>query len=391
MIERKLTTRLLEDLSFFPAVAIVGPRQVGKTTLAKHLQTQISTSSIYIDLENPIDQKRFVDDDITFLSENSDKCIIIDEIQVRPQLFTVLRPLIDQDRRPGRFILLGSSSPLLMRHAAETLAGRITYEELTPFSLTEVESTTKQEDHWFYGGFPPILNAKGTRFAQQWVKDYIRDFVYRDLRTLGYDLNPDGIRNLLMMIAGSQSGLLNISDLSRSLQLARPTIMRHLDILEHSFLISRLQPYSVNISKRLVKSPKIYLRDTGLLHTLLEIKNYDSLLTNIVLGGSWEGYVVEQIKRVADPDWQFFFYRTQNGAEADLFAITSSGKKICVEIKFSLAPTIGKGFFQTLEDLKPDKSYVIIPKGISYSTKDNITVLSLLDFLKREIPLLSNR
>ena len=386
MIERHIKTRLLEDLTFFPVVAIVGPRQVGKTTLAHQLENLLGDPTLFLDLQEPQTQKIFEGDDITFLKAHADKTIIIDEIQIRPQLFSVLRPLIDQDRRPGRFILLGSSS--LMRHAAESLAGRIHYSELTPFSLLEAKPIATQQDHWFFGGFPEALKAKGTRFAQQWLGNYIRDFVYRDLRTLGYDLSVEGISRLLNMLASIQSSLLNISDLSRSLNLSRPTLMRHIEILEQAFLVNRLQPYSVNISKRLVKSPKIYIRDSGILHTLLEIRNHEHLLTHISLGASWEGYVVEQIKRTALPEWKFFFYRTQAGAEADLFAISPTGKRICIEVKHALAPSISKGFHESIKDLQPHNSYIIIPEGRRYTTKDKITVLPLEEFLCMEMPLL---
>ena len=388
MIERHIKTRLLEDLTFFPVVAIVGPRQVGKTTFAHQLENLLGDPTLFLDLQEPQTQKIFEGDDITFLKAHADKTIIIDEIQIRPQLFSVLRPLIDQDRRPGRFILLGSSSPMLMRHAAESLAGRIHYSELTPFSLLEAKPIATQQDHWFFGGFPEALKAKGTRFAQQWLGNYIRDFVYRDLRTLGYDLSVEGISRLLNMLASIQSSLLNISDLSRSLNLSRPTLMRHIEILEQAFLVNRLQPYSVNISKRLVKSPKIYIRDSGILHTLLEIRNHEHLLTHISLGASWEGYVVEQIKRTALPEWKFFFYRTQAGAEADLFAISPTGKRICIEVKHALAPSISKGFHESIKDLQPHNSYIIIPEGRRYTTKDKITVLPLEEFLSMEMPLL---
>lgn len=386
MIERHIQLRLLEDFSFYPALAIVGPRQVGKTTLARHLETLLGRPTIFLDLQEPQTQKIFEEDDITFLKAHSDKTIIIDEVQLRPQLFSILRPLIDQDRRPGRFILLGSSSPTLMRHSAESLAGRIHYTELAPFSLLEAQAIATQIEHWVFGGFPEALKAKGTRFAQQWLGNYIRDFVYRDLRALGYDLSVEGISRLLLMLSSIQSQLLNISDLSRSLNIARPTLMRHIEILEEAFLVTRLQPYSVNISKRLVKSPKIYIRDTGILHTLLEIKNYNHLLTHISLGASWEGYVIEQIKRSAVPEWKFFFYRTQSGAEADLFAISPTGAKICIEIKHALAPSISRGFHESIKDLLPDNAYVIIPEGRQYTNKDDITVLPLVNFLNDILP-----
>ncbi|HAK77316.1 MAG TPA: ATPase [Runella sp.] len=386
MIQRQIQTRLLEEIGFYPAVAIVGPRQVGKTTLAHYLETVLNRPTLFLDLQEPQTQKIFEADDITFLQAHTDKTIIIDEIQLRPQLFSVLRPLIDKDRRAGRFILLGSSSPTLMRHAAETLAGRIHYSELTPFSLLEAHTIATQQEHWFFGGFPEAIKAKGTRFAQQWLGNYIRDFVYRDLRTLGYDLNVESIKRLLMMLASVQSGLLNISDLSRSLNLSRPTLNKHIEILEQAFLIDVLPPYSTNISKRLVKSPKVYIRDTGILHTLLEIRSYEHLLSHISLGASWEGYVIEQIRRCAVPEWQFFFYRTQSGAEADLFAISPTGYKICIEIKHSLAPSISKGFYESVKDLSPDASYVIIPEGQQYITKDLITVIPLMSFLGDILP-----
>lgn len=389
MIARRLSSQILLDLDFFPIIAITGPRQVGKTTLAKWLQGQLAKPSLYLDLELESDYARLQDAE-TYLSGHQDKCVIIDEVQRMPRLFPLLRALVDQDRVPARFILLGSAAPELIRDSSETLTGRIAYSELTPFSLPEVYPEYTLQEHWYKGGYPLALTTPSGQVAARWLSNYITTFVERDLRTLGYQVTPQTISRLLSMLASMQGGLLNASDLARSMGVTHPTIKHYLDLLEGAYVISRLPPYFTNVGKRLVKSPKVYIRDSGILHRLARIGNFELLQGHILIGASWEGYVIEQIRRVAGEGWDFYFYRTQVGAEADLVLFTPEGKMACIEIKLSNASQLSRGFHQTLADLKPDFKYVVIPEGEGYRKADGIQVMNLLDFLKVELARIKN-
>lgn len=382
MIEfkRKVTTQILYDLSFFPSVGIIGPRQVGKTTLAKKLQEDIQSESIYLDLELDSDRIRLEDAE-SYLKLHEEKCIIIDEIQRMPQLFPLLRALIDQDRRPARFILLGSASPELIRGTSETLAGRIAYTELSPLTFGEVSDEIPLEEHWLKGGYPEVLKATLDTHRQRWMKSYVQTYVFRDLRELGINISTELLQKLLEMLTTVHGNMLSMSGLARSLGVTSPTVSRYIDVLEGSFLIRRLQPYSVNISKRLVKSPKFYFCDSGMFHYLSKIQTFETLLGHIFVGASWEGYVIEQVIRQVSDDWQFFFYRTHAGAECDLFGISPTGKRICIEIKRSNIPTVSKGFYESIKDLTANEMYVIIPSGESYTKNDGIQIMNLPDFL----------
>ena len=384
MFYRFVTQQILEDLDFFPAIGIIGPRQVGKTTLAKFIQKTIASESLYIDLELDSDCRRLIDAE-TFLKFHQNKCIIIDEVQRMPELLPLLRALIDQDRRAGRFILLGSASPEMLSRSSETLAGRISYNELTPLSWLEVSSNFTYEEHWLVGGFPEALLSKKLINRKRWLNNFIETFIYRDLQGLNYIVTPKLIGNLLTMLTSINGNLLNMSNLSRSLGVSQPTINRYLDLLEGGFIITRLQPYFANISKRIIKAPKVYIRDSGILHNLANIESYEQLLGHSIVGGSFEGYVIEQIKSSVTSDWKFYFYRTQKGAEADLVLITPNGKKICIEIKFSKSPTVSRGFYQTIEDIKSDYNFVIIPEGEEYPKDHNIWVCSMDCFLRDKL------
>ena len=386
MFYRFVTQQILEDLDFFPAIGIIGPRQVGKTTLAKFIQKTIASESLYLDLELDSDCRRLIDAE-TFLKFHQNKCIIIDEVQRMPELLPLLRALIDQDRRAGRFILLGSASPEMLSRSSETLAGRISYNELTPLSWLEVSSNFTYEEHWLVGGFPEALLSKKLINRKRWLNNFIETFIYRDLQGLNYIVTPKLIGNLLTMLTSINGNLLNMSNLSRSLGVSQPTINRYLDLLEGGFIITRLQPYFANISKRIIKAPKVYIRDSGILHNLANIESYEQLLGHSIVGGSFEGYVIEQIKSSVTSDWKFYFYRTQKGAEADLVLVTPSGKKICIEIKLSNSPTVSRGFYQTIEDIKPDYSFVIMPEGNEYPKEHNIWVCSVDSFLRDKLPM----
>lgn len=386
MITRNITDQLLKSLTFFPAVGLVGPRQVGKTTLAKQLQQKIQKPSLYLDLELDSDRFRLSRAE-WFLEQHLDKCVIIDEVQRMPELFPLLRALIDRKREPARFILLGSASPDFLRHSAESLAGRIAYFELTPFSITEVRTRMPMSEHWLRGGFPDASLAPDLDFTWDWHRQFIQSFIERDLRILGIDVNPILFDRLLRMLGHVHAGQQNISELSNSLAISAPTVTRYLDVLEGSFLITRLQPWLVNIGKRLTKSPKIYIRDSGLLHYLLHVQNFDQLQGNPRIGASWEGYAIEEIRRAMAGRGQLFYYRTQGGAEVDLLIKTQGGRTLCVEIKYDVKPTPSRGFYQSIEDLKPDAQYIIVPKGDAWHYNNDVKVVGLLEFLEQELSL----
>jgi len=390
MIERLLTAQILTDLTFFPVIGIVGPRQVGKTTLARSLMGRLPKPALYLDLELDTDLARLQDAE-TFLKAHTNECVIIDEVQRMPRLFALLRALVDLQRSPARFIVLGSASPELIRGGAESLAGRIAYHELTPFALPEIEAVATRTEHWLRGGFPESLLAPQTEQAFRWLGQFTQTYIQRDLRELGYDISTATLTRLLTMLAHLHGSVVNYSDLARSLGVSQPTVTRYLDLLEGSFLISRLPPFFKNLGKRLVKSPKLYIRDSGLLHQLARIREYDSLLGNPLVGASWEGYVIEQIRRSAGPDWQFYFYRTHLGAEADLVLVAPNGTLSCLEIKFSNSPVLSKGFYQSATDLEATHRYVIIPEGTAYPKAEGTIVMGLSEFLRTELPGLGRR
>lgn len=388
MIDRLITQRVLRDLNWSPIVGLIGPRQVGKTTLARYLQKQIQKPTIYLDLELREDWFK-LEDAQSYLMGHQDKCVVIDEIQTRPELFALLRALTDQKREPARFILLGSASPYIVKLNTETLAGRIAYHELTPFSYSEIKMLYSQEEHWIKGGFPGALLVSEDFISRKWLDDFVETFIHRDLARLGHIISATLVRNMLSMLAHLHSGQLNTSALANSLGLTNPTVNKYLELLEGSFLIRRLPPYFKNVGKRLTKSPKIYIRDSGLLHYLLRIFDHEQLRGNPSVGASWEGYVIEQILREAPEFSDFYYYRTQNGAEVDLLMITPSGKMVCIEIKFSVSPTISKGFYHSVEDLQPQYKYVITPSGECFDRHDGLRICPLNIFLEKELPMLT--
>ena len=386
MLQRYVTHQIISDLEYFPVVGIVGPRQVGKTTLAKLVvkQTKSQHESIYLDLELDADRRKLSDAE-TYLKYHQDKCVVIDEVQRMPELFPLLRALVDMERRPGRFILLGSASPEMIKGSSETLAGRIAYTELTPFSWPEASGTVTMNHHWMYGGFPQAMLAGKPAFAERWLESFIKTFIQRDLQELGHQISAPLVARMLEMIASLHGTMLNQSNLGRSLGVSQPTISRYLDLLEGGFIIQRLQPYYINVGKRLVKQPRVYLRDSGILHHLLSIGAMEKLLGNSIIGASWEGYVVEQIRRVSDGKAKLYYYRTHKGAESDMILVTAQGR-YCVEIKRSAQ--IARGFHEVIKDVEPESSYVIVPDGESYPTKDKINVVNLDTFLKETLPVM---
>ncbi len=379
MIERKLHSRILDLLEHFPSVAILGPRQIGKTTLAKSLMASIKQETIYLDLELPVDVNRLSNPQL-FFEGNKDKCVIIDEIQRVPDLFPVIRAVIDQHRVPGRFILLGSASPKLLKQSSETLAGRIVYTELTGLLINEVNKDTN--NLWIKGGFPEPYLIKNQTILQEWYQSFIRTYIERDLPLLGLRVDTLLLNRLLNMLAHSHGSLLNQSNLSKSIGVSGPTISKYIGFFENAFILRLLPPWYANIKKRLVKSPKAYLRDSGILHHLLGINNLNNILGHPILGQSWEGFVVEQIINSSRAGILFSFYRTAMGAECDL--IVSKGLEIlaCVEIKFSDTPKTTKSFTTAIQDLQSLNNFIVVPNCPEpYKIKENITVCTPGQFI----------
>jgi predicted AAA+ superfamily ATPase len=368
----------MQSLQHFPAVGLVGPRQAGKTTLAQLIAKQWPEETLYLDLEKPVDYSSLGEPDI-FLPRHSDKLVIIDEIQLRPELFPVLRSLIDSNRHPGRFLLLGSSSPDLMRQSGQSLAGRIAYHELSPLLLSEL-SQDQMDLLWIRGGFPDSTLAQTNDVSVQWREDFIMTYLQRDLSSMGYDIRvpPMTLRRLWRMLAHTHGQLTNQSQLSTNMELSRQSIRKYLDILQETFMVRQLQPFHANIKKRLVKSPKIFIRDSGILHTLLGINSLQALMDHSILGLSWEGFCMEQILSQIPRTWETFFYRSQVGAEVDLILQRRVGEApIFVEFKYSQSPKLTKGFWAAKEDLRPLACYVIYPGQRVYPLSEDIEVLPL--------------
>lgn len=388
MINRQLESNIVKLLRQFPAVAILGPRQVGKTTLAKQIAASGKKSMLYLDMEKTADRNRLKDAH-TYLTTYKSSCIIIDEAQLLPHLFSELRPLIDEYRKPGRFILLGSASPNLVKGVSESLAGRASYTELTPIGLLELPQNINQQKHWLRGGYPGALLAKNTVQVNDWIESFIRSYVERDLEFLfGVNLSSSTLQKLWSMLAHNNGGIWNAEVFARSLGVTAPTVLRYVDYLEGGYLIRRLQPWFVNAKKRLVKSPKIYIRDTGILHHLLRLDSINEVLGHPVAGTSWEGYVIEQIYQCKPQYLDMYFYRTHDGAECDVVLVKGIIPVACIEIKLSNAPVISKGFYTSVEDLKPKKKFVLTPSSDEYPMNDNIIVTNLLQFLKKYLPIL---
>ena len=378
MIERQLQALVARRLKQFPAVALLGPRQVGKTTLAQAI-ARLHPGAMLLDLERQSDRAVLARPELFFASHR-DRLLVLDEIQLAPQLFAALRPEIDADRRPGRFLLLGSASGALMRQSGESLAGRVSYLELPPLLAAEVEPDLPGlQSLWLRGGFPLSYLAADDEASYVWRHDFIRTFLHRDLPDMGVRIPAETLRRFWQMLAHLQGQLFNASQLGLSLGGAsHTTAARYLDVLVDTMMVRRLPPHLPNIGKRLVKSPKVYLRDSGLLHALLGLPTVRDLQGHAIAGLSWEGFVVEQVAALLPPDAQLSFYRTAAGAEVDL-VIEHRSRKVVVEIKFSSAPKPAKGFWQALVDLKPQRAFVVAPVQRRYALAEGVDVLPVSD------------
>lgn len=359
LIGREASGGLRAFLAAFPVVLVAGPRQSGKTTLVR----TALPSWKYLDLENPTDFDLLSSDPEGFLAANPGR-VIIDEAQRFPELFPILRGVVDRRRRPGSFVLTGSAAPGLMQQGGETLAGRIGVLELTPFGSGELASRPRwQAERWFWGGFPPLYGLGKAASRTAWLDQFVATFLERDIPALGIQVPPLRLRKLWTMLSHVHGGLLNVSDLARSLDTGTTAVSHHLDILEGAFMIRRLQPYHANVAKRLVKSPKLYIRDTGLLHHLAGLRGPRDLETWPGRGLSWEGFVVEELVRRARSRWPSpacWFWRTQAGAEVDLL-IEHGRMRLAVEIKASssLSAKGLVGVRQCMKDLGLRQGFVV--------------------------------
>lgn len=380
MFKRELVQKIAKRLVKTPAIAILGPRQIGKTTLA--LEIAKNQPSLYLDLENPEDFKK-LKDPAHYCELHADKLIILDEVQRYPDLFMSLRGIIDARRREGqgngRFLILGSASNELLRQSSESLAGRIHYTELTGLNPFEIENPhgPTLEKLWLRGGFPNSYSSSSDEESYEWRQDFIRTYLERDIPQLGPRISATTLMRFWTMLAHTQGELLNASKLGSSLSVESVTISRYLDLMADLLLVRRLEPWYGNVKKRLIKSPRTYVRDSGIVHTLLQIKNYDQLLGHPILGKSWEGFVIEKIISALPSEAHPFFYRTAAGAEIDLLLELGIDNYWAIEIKASRTPTLKKGFHLACEDLAVRRKLVVYPGKDTFSLGHNTTVLSL--------------
>ncbi len=378
MIARQLYPEVEAALAREASVALVGPRQVGKTTLALAVADQ--RPSVYVDLENPRDRAK-LDDPAYFLTLHRDKLVILDEIHRAPGLFEVLRGLIDEGRRSGqgegRFLMLGSASIDLMKQS-ETLAGRIEYLELGPLSVLETPAPNPIDRLWLRGGFPRSLLSRDDRDSLLWRENFIRTYLERDIPMFGPRVPAETLKRLWTMLAHSQGSLLNASQLAQNLGVSSPTISTYIDLLCDLLVLRRLPPLVANVKKRLVKSPKTYVRDSGLVHALLGIETLDDLLSHPVVGHSWEGMVIETLLMAAPRRTQASFYRTAQGAEADLVLdLGAKHGRWVIEVKRSTAPSVTKGFATARQDLQPERAFMVYPGTERYPKRETLDVIGL--------------
>ncbi len=377
MFDRRLFPVLLAEVDQVPAVALLGPRQVGKTTLA--LEIASIRPSVYLDLESERDRAKLEQAEL-YLALHLDKLVILDEVHRAPGLFLVLRGLIDQARRAGKrsgqYLLLGSASLDLLKQSGESLAGRISYLELFPLDITEV-GVDRADDLWVRGGFPDSLQAGSAARSLRWRQDFILTYLERDVPQFGPRIAPQSLRLLWTMLAHQQGGMLNVAQLARNLGVDVKTVQAYLNLLADLLLLRRLPPWHANLGKRLVKAPKVYVRDSGLVHALLDVPDQEALLSHPVVGGSWEGFCIEQLLSCAPQRVQGFFYRSSAGAEIDLLLQWPGGELWAVEIKRSLAPKLERGFYVACADLKPVRKIVVYPGAESFPMGQDVQAMPL--------------
>ena len=366
-----------------PAVVLLGPRQVGKTTLARKIAADWPGGAIYLDMERPADRRR-LDDADAYLRAQNGKLVVIDEIQRVPGLFDVLRGIIDDRRatgeRFGHFLLLGSAALELMRQSSETLAGRVAYLEIGPVDILEAGAASLDAQAlWVRGGFPESLLAQGDSPSLDWRRDFIRSYLERDVPMFAPRMPVQTLGRLWTMLAHQQGGLLNQARLASSLGVSAPTVTRYVDLMVDLQLVRRLPPWSGNVGKRLVKAPKIYVRDSGIVHALLDLESWNDVVGHPAAGPSYEGFVIENLIQCAGTRWRPYFYRTHDGAEIDLLLERGGQPEMAIEVKRSSAPSLDKGFGIACDDLGLRKRYVVYPGTESYPVRHGAQAIGLAE------------
>ena len=376
---RNLEQELTDALSRAPVVAILGPRQCGKSTLAKECLKQ--KDSIYLDLQNRVDRNKLSEPEL-FVELYRDKLICLDEIQLMPEFFRFLRSEVDANRTSGRFLILGSASRELIKQSSESLAGRIAYLQLTPLLINEIEEPANWQTHWIRGGFPDSFLSRSESASLAWRNDFIQTFLNRDIPSLGFNIPASLMERLWRLLAHYHGQTINYSKLANCLDITTASVKKYLFLLEQTYMIRLLQPMEVNIKKRIIKAPKVYLRDSGILHKLLDIESFDQLLSNPHIGSSWEGYCIEHIINKLS-GWRPSFLRTTNGAEVDL-VMEKGSQTLFFEFKMSKAPKLQRGFMELKNDINPRHSWVISPVDSPYPLKNGVTVSSLFDIIENK-------
>ncbi len=373
-IKRLSEEKLENALRRSPAVAILGPRQCGKSTLARTFLRERDIPHVFLDLQSRVDRSK-LDEPELFFEANRDKLICLDEIQAVPALFQFLRVEIDRDRRPGRILILGSASRDLLRQSNETLAGRIAFLDLTPFLLQEVSSLVTWDRLWVRGGFPDSLLAASEEDSTAWRTDFIRTFLDRDIPQFGFAIPVPLMERLWVLLAHYHGQTLNFSKAAAAADISIPTFRKYLAVLEQTYMVRLLLPAETNLKKRMIQAPKIYLRDSGILHSLLDIGTYDALLAHPSNGASWEGFAIENLI-VANPEWRPSFIRTGNDAEVDLL-LEQGTRRVLIECKLSKAPKVSRGLHQLAADLSPDQAWLVAPVDESYPVQGGIRVANV--------------
>lgn len=391
MLIRRESARLAALLRSHPVTALLGPRQVGKTTLARMVGDELSRTSLYLDLERPSDRAKLADPEL-FLRKQAKKLTILDEVQRMPDLFPLLRSLVDEriraGEKAGHFLVLGSASPALLQQSSESLAGRIAYLELAPFTLDEVTRKNRRVDVdrlWWRGGFPGSYLAHDDEQSSVWREQFVRSYLSRDLPELGFRLPSEQVGRVWTMLAHGQGDQLNAARLAAGLGVSGATVRRYLDVLTELFMVRQLMPWSGNSQKRLVKAPKVYLRDSGLLHQLANVPDLDTLLGHPLCGPSWEGFVLENTLAQLPSAWCASYFRTSAQAEIDLVLEGPKRQVVAVEIKRSLSPTLSKGFHHGFVDIGATRGFVVMPEGDRFPLRKDVEALSLREWIE-ELP-----
>ncbi len=383
MIPRAVEAQVRQRLRHMPAVALLGPRQVGKTTLARSIAGELGAGALYLDLERPADRRK-LDDADNYLRAAGNRLCVIDEVHRAPGLFEVLRGVIDDRRaagdRSGHFLLLGSASLDLMRQASESLAGRIAHVEMEPVGVRDAAASGLGSDElWVRGGFPESLIAPGDGESLLWRTDFIRSYLERDVPMFAPRMPAETLGRLWTMLAHAQGAPLNAAQLASSLGVSAPAVARYVDLLVDLLLLRRLRPWSGNVRKRLVRAPKTYVRDSGIVHALLGLGELDQLLGHPVAGPSWEGFAVENLLSAAGPGRIPCYYRTQNGAEVDLVLERGGAVEMAIEIKRSPAAPLSRGFHSACDVLRPQGKYLVHGGSDRWPRPGGVTVIGLLE------------